>query len=476
MQVHRNFSSASTLFTLALAFLASPVNSLAGGAPPPNISPLTIEGASPTIWFDDTQDEDATPSWDWAIQTDGGTEDADNANTFQILDYDEGCVLGEKAPDTPNEVIVPCAIPVVTIESNGDGATADAIKVFGNGDVVLGGEDGLSVGAGSAFILAPDAVFPDVGGYPPYLHQWTPGAHVLFSPSQLALQAIYAFDTSVNPELESPNVAGSLWYAAGAGQSPLNIGSSVGLFDIVANTFPFTMETGTPDFSLFLTQEGTVSTVGKIHVGSQDTPVGQFTITSADQPRFELNDTTNNRRWRFSVTNTAFAINNLDEAGTEFKSFNNGDLEIGGALFENSDRNSKQDIVAVDHLSVLDRIVALPISEWSYKDAPNQRHIGPMAQDFHAAFGLGRNNTGISTLDTAGVALAGIKALKWQNDRLAAKTEKLAAENGKLAAENSDLRNRMAAMESRQAEIMVALATLRAQQDQPAPVMASTKP
>ena len=176
------------------------------------------------------------------------------------------------------------------------------------------------------------------------------------------------------------------------------------------------------------------------------------------------------------MTNTAFAINNLDETGTEFKSFNNGDLEIGGALFENSDRNSKQDIVAVDHLSVLDRIVALPISEWSYKDAPNQRHIGPMAQDFHAAFGLGRNNTGISTLDTAGVALAGIKALKWQNDRLAAKTEKLAAENGKLAAENSDLRNRMAAMESRQAEIMVALATLRAQQIQPAPVMASTKP
>ena len=251
MQGHRNFSSASTLFTLALAFLASPVNSLAGGAPPPNISPLTIEGASPTIWFDDTQDEDATPSWDWAIQTDGGTANTgeDSANTFQILDYDEDCVLIEKAPDTPNEVIEdPCPIPVVTIESNGDGATADAIKVFGNGDVVLGGEDGLSVGAGSAFILAPDEAFPE-GDYPPYLAQWTPGTHLLFSPSPLALQAIYAFDTSVNPELESPIAAGSAWYAAGAGQTPLGVGSSVGLFDIVANTFPFTMETGTSPIS-----------------------------------------------------------------------------------------------------------------------------------------------------------------------------------------------------------------------------------
>ena len=476
MQRYRTFFSTSTLFALALAFLATPVNSLAGGAPPPTISPLTIEGAIPTIWFDDTQDEDATPSWDWAIITDGGLEDTDTNNTFQIQDFNEDCIPISKSPDTADVSENPCTIPVVTIESNGNGDTADAIKVFGNGDVVLGGlDDGLGVGAGSAFIFAPDEAFPE-GGYPITLFDFTPGARITYSPFPLAVDVMYAFDTSVDPELESPLVAGSGWYVAGADQTPLEIGSSVGLYDFVANTFPFTVETGSPDYSLYLTQEGTVSTAGKIHVGSQDTPVGQFTITSADQPRFELNDTTNNRRWRFSVTNTAFAINNLDESGTEFKSFNNGDLEIGGTLFENSDRNSKQDIVAVDHLSVLDRIVALPISEWSYKDAPNQRHIGPMAQDFHAAFGLGRNNTGISTLDTSGVALAGIKALKWRNDRLAAKTEKLAAENGKLAAENSDLRNRMAAMESRQAEIMVALATLRAQQDQPAPVMASTKP
>ena len=95
MQGHRNFSSASTLFALALAFLASPVNSLAGGAPPATPSPLIIEGAISEILFDDTQDEDATPGWDWAISTDGGTSNTGDtsANTFQILDYDEDCVL-----------------------------------------------------------------------------------------------------------------------------------------------------------------------------------------------------------------------------------------------------------------------------------------------------------------------------------------------------------------------------------------------
>ena len=192
MQAHRNFSSASTLFALALAFLASPVNSLAGGSPPATPSPLIIEGAISEILFDDTQDEDATPGWDWAISTDGGTEDADNANTFQILDYDEDCVLIVKAPDTPNEDTEnPCEIPVVTIESKGDGATAEAIKVFDNGDVILGGVDGLGVGAGSAFIYAPVGTFPEGGDYPQFLFQWGPGQNITYSPSNLAAQVLY---------------------------------------------------------------------------------------------------------------------------------------------------------------------------------------------------------------------------------------------------------------------------------------------
>ncbi len=54
----------------------------------------------------------------------------------------------------------------------------------------------------------------------------------------------------------------------------------------------------------------------------------------------------------------------------------------------------------------------LPISKWSYKvEDGSVRHIGPMAQDFAAAFGLGSDDRSIGTVDADGVALAAMQAL-----------------------------------------------------------------
>ena len=47
-----------------------------------------------------------------------------------------------------------------------------------------------------------------------------------------------------------------------------------------------------------------------------------------------------------------------------------------------------------------------------YKD------IGPMAQDFYKAFGLGLDNKHITTIDEGGVALAAIQGLYRQNRAL----------------------------------------------------------
>ena len=61
---------------------------------------------------------------------------------------------------------------------------------------------------------------------------------------------------------------------------------------------------------------------------------------------------------------------------------------------------------------ILERVAALPISTWSYGyDHPTVRHLGPMAQDFAAAFGLGHTDRRISTVDAVGVCLAAIQAL-----------------------------------------------------------------
>ena len=53
------------------------------------------------------------------------------------------------------------------------------------------------------------------------------------------------------------------------------------------------------------------------------------------------------------------------------------------------------------------------MSEWSYTaQGAGVRHIGPMAQDFRASFGLGEDDKHISAVDEEGVALAAIKALQ----------------------------------------------------------------
>ena len=76
-----------------------------------------------------------------------------------------------------------------------------------------------------------------------------------------------------------------------------------------------------------------------------------------------------------------------------------------------SDSNAKTGITAIDHRETLRKVAALPITSWQYKHDPKRRYIGPMAQDFHATFGLGSDDKHISTLDTDGVTLSAIKGL-----------------------------------------------------------------
>ena len=62
--------------------------------------------------------------------------------------------------------------------------------------------------------------------------------------------------------------------------------------------------------------------------------------------------------------------------------------------------------------AVLDKVASLPLSTWNYKSqSQDVRHIGPTAQDFHAAFGVGENDRTITTIDADGVALAAIQGL-----------------------------------------------------------------
>jgi hypothetical protein len=102
-----------------------------------------------------------------------------------------------------------------------------------------------------------------------------------------------------------------------------------------------------------------------------------------------------------------------------------------------SDRSVKEHLEPVDTRAVLDAVASLPITTWNYKSQDDAvRHMGPMAQDFHAAFGLGVSDKLIDTIDPDGVALAAIQGLKAEKDeeitRLRAELEALKAQLAEL--------------------------------------------
>jgi hypothetical protein len=88
-----------------------------------------------------------------------------------------------------------------------------------------------------------------------------------------------------------------------------------------------------------------------------------------------------------------------------------GNVWVHGSVSSLSDRNAKANFSPVDASGVLEKVARLPISTWSFKDESGIRHIGPMAQDFYAAFQVGLDDKSICSVDADGVALAAIQGL-----------------------------------------------------------------
>lgn len=110
-----------------------------------------------------------------------------------------------------------------------------------------------------------------------------------------------------------------------------------------------------------------------------------------------------------------------------------GNVAITGAFSQASDRNAKENLIPIDPQEILEKVASLPLSEWNYRQDPGTRHVGPMAQDFHAAFGVGPDERHITTVDADGVALAAIQGL---NRKLEASRR-----------ENAELRDRLERLE-----------------------------
>jgi hypothetical protein len=150
-----------------------------------------------------------------------------------------------------------------------------------------------------------------------------------------------------------------------------------------------------------------------------------------------------------------------------------------------SDRNMKDHFEPVNGRTLLARLNVIPMASWNYKAQPASiRHLGPMAQDFYAAFGLGEDDKHITTVDERSVALAGVQALHrlsldkdTETLQLQTRFRKLAAEVGQLRqmeastlAENQRLTaevQRLKAVEARMAALEARLAQLEVKNARP---------
>ncbi|EAU67067.1 Hep_Hag family [Stigmatella aurantiaca DW4/3-1] len=122
------------------------------------------------------------------------------------------------------------------------------------------------------------------------------------------------------------------------------------------------------------------------------------------------------------------------------------DLPAGSGVFScTSDRDTKEDFRRVNGEEVLAKVAGMTVESWRYKtEAAGVRHVGPVAQDFRAAFGLGTDDKSIGMLDIDGVNMVAIQALERRTQELNAKT----AEVDALKSQVTDLQRSVERLEA----------------------------
>lgn len=138
------------------------------------------------------------------------------------------------------------------------------------------------------------------------------------------------------------------------------------------------------------------------------------------------------------------SVSNWGQSSAVISTSTGAMLTTAGVWQNTSDVNRKHMFEPISGEEVLQKLRGLDIQKWSYKVEPdNIRHIGPTAQDFHAAFGLGGDDKTIGTVDADGIALAAVQALDERSIGQAAAIKKLQEENKDLRKKLEDIESRL---------------------------------
>jgi len=261
------------------------------------------------------------------------------------------------------------------------------------------------------------------------------------------------------------NISGTQWDDPNIGEYSVAIGQDVRAS--AANATAFGLRTTAAQVSSFAAgEDNTASGAASVALGYHahtNARQGSFVFSdrsSVDTMRAGVNHSAN---WRVSGGFRIFTSSNLTtgvtiQSGTVTSNWGQSNaviststgayLSTAGFWTDVSDVRRKHLFADVSGEDVLARLRGLPIRTWSYRVEPSHvRHIGPTAQDFHAAFGLGADKVTIAPIDEGGVALAAAQALDVRTTAQASRIQALEVENARLRGETADLRARLEAIE-----------------------------
>lgn len=204
----------------------------------------------------------------------------------------------------------------------------------------------------------------------------------------------------------------------GGNTLPLRIrpGAPSSSIDVLGTSGNVGLGTGSPSASLHVFRNNATALLRVEEATATTASRNLLRIVNNGASTFRFDNTASGLLWGFgSLGSGNFFVGATPGQPLAMQLTTAGNMIITGMYSSTSDRNAKTDIAPVDPQAVLERVAALPVSTWRFKQA-DERHMGPMAQDFSAAFGLGMDDKHIAPSDVGGVALAAIQALKQQLD------------------------------------------------------------
>ncbi len=217
------------------------------------------------------------------------------------------------------------------------------------------------------------------------------------------------------------------------------------------STLPFRVFPGSSSSSLVVRNSnvgvGTSNPSVDLHIlRTSEAPTDvQFEIETNTDPAFDFTEQDSGVTWRFINNNTNLKIVDIGtgaDGAEEFILNQAGDLTITGDLTAAgtnypSSRTLKEGFSAVDNREVLQRLAQVPVSLWTYKsDTDKQPHIGPVTEDFAAAFDFLKADGKLNTIDLHGVAMAAIQGL---NEVVSEKDARIAELEERLTAIETQL-------------------------------------